>query len=49
MNQEELRAAWKQEEAKPDDAHPDMEDYSDMPVREIIGVPSADDDRTLSQ
>ena len=40
-------AAWKQEEEKPDDARPDMEAYSDMPVREIMGGPAADGDRTV--
>ena len=38
-------AAWKQEEEKPDDARADMKVYTDMPVKEIIGAPSADGDR----
>ena len=42
-------AAWKQEEEKPDDARPDMEAYSDMPVREIMGGPAADGDRTVPE
>ena len=42
-------AAWKQEEEKPDDAHPDMEGYSDMPVREIMGGSAADGDRSMPE
>ena len=42
-------AAWKQEEEKHDGARPDMEAYSDMPVKEIIGGPSADDDRAMPE
>lgn len=42
-------AAWKQKEEKPGDARYDMEAYSDMPVKEIIGGPSADDDRALPE
>lgn len=42
-------AAWKQEEEKPDDARPDMEAYSDMPVKEIMGGPAADGGRTMPE
>lgn len=38
-------AAWKQEEAAPDNERPDMAAYSDMPVREIMEGPATDGDR----
>lgn len=40
-------AAWKQEEAGPEGERPDMEAYSDMPVREIMEGPAADDDSVM--